>query len=56
MQREKEIFDQLVGLSDTARASLNDLAKAIGYRKIAWSLSDDWYKDPDINEVYVAFG
>ncbi len=55
-QREKEVFEQLVGLSDTARASLNELAKSIGYRKIAWSLSDDWYNDPDINEVYVNFG
>ena len=55
-QREKEIYEQLVGLSDTARTSLNELAKSIGYRKIAWSLSDAWYKDPDINEVYVNFG
>ncbi len=54
--REKEIREKLIELSDAARSSLRELAKSIGYRKIAWSISGNWYQDADINAVYVNFG
>lgn len=54
--REAEIREALIDLSTEARASLAELAKSIGYKRISWSISGNWYKDTDINEVYVNFG
>lgn len=54
--REAGSESDLRALSENARTSLMKLANAIGYRKVDWSLSDRWYSDPDVNEVYVNFG
>ncbi len=55
-QKEAEIKNRLLNLSDNAKASLTKLADSIRYRNISWSIKDRWYQDPDINEVYVNFG
>lgn len=55
-EKENEIFDRLIELSNRARTSLTDLANAVGYRGISWHVDDIWYQDQDVNEVYVNFG
>ena len=55
-EKETTYYNHLKELSEQARASLTQLADSIGYRGISWSIKDIWYKDTDINEVYVNFG
>lgn len=54
--REDETRQSLIHLADDARRAVNDLASAIGYRGISWSISGNWYQDSDVNEVIVNFG
>ena len=55
-EKETAYREHLIALSEQARTSLRALADSIGYHKISWSINEVWYKDEDINEVYVDFG
>ena len=53
---EKEIRQNMQGLQATVKETTLQLAGTIGYKKLSWNVPIDWFKDPDINEVIVAFG
>ena len=55
-EREAVIRQELIDLSDQAHTAVKALGDSINYRNIKWNLSGDWFRDPDINEIYVAFG
>ncbi len=55
-KKEKAYINELNEIADKALISLKALAAAIDYHKISWNLYQDWWKDSDINEVYVTFG
>ena len=53
---ELEIQENITQLQARVKATVNALANTIRYQDISWVIAPQWYKDPDINEVLVAFG
>ena len=53
---EDETVSHLTSLSEKARVSAKELADAVRYKGLSWSIKERWYYDTDINEVYVNFG
>lgn len=53
---EGDIKTSIKALQATLKDAATDLADSIGYKKLSWSIHPEWYKDPDVNEVIVAFG
>ena len=53
---EQEIRQNIYALQGALKKAAVRLGDAINFRRFTWSLSTDWYKDTDINEVIVAFG
>ena len=47
----------MTDLKAASKDATNRLSDAIGFKtRLTWNVPIDWFKDPDINEVIVAFG
>lgn len=53
---EAEIRQRLIDLQTVVKDASVRLGDSIGFKKFSWRVPNDWYKDPDINEVIVDFG
>ena len=53
---EAEIQQNIMDLQVAVKRAATRLGDAVGFKAFAWSISTEWYKDRDINEVTVAFG
>lgn len=53
---ENEILEQMTELIKNVEHSTNAFTEAIDCPKCSWYLRQNWFEDPDINEVDVKFG
>ena len=54
---EADILKSLNDLKASSKDATIRLSDAIGFKtRLSWNVPIDWFKDPDINEVIVAFG
>lgn len=53
---EQELKQDLVSHQASLKNAVTRLADSINFRRLSWSISGNWYDDPDVNQVIVAFG
>jgi len=54
---EADILQRMTDLKAASKDATIRLSDAIGFKaRLTWNVPIDWFKDPDINEVIVAFG